>query len=206
MWELIIKIWSGHWGTILVGSGVVLIFLAVYFISASRFVPPFVLEFINYINLKPEANRRIGLYSKVLALFTGELNWDYLFSQKIKGKELYFGHFRAAGQSYYLFITNEEVKPMVLTNTKKTVGYPIVEKLSWDDTKVTLETKERYLVENVRKSTEFAHDLTELMEGDRCWYEFTELGEVVLVTDHEFSTAKELIRFLAIFTQLKNKL
>jgi len=62
------------------------------------------------------------------------------------------------------------------------------------------------LTEKIKQTPEFLINLADIFPGRHNWLEFTDLNQVILVTDYDFDDHAKMLKLIADFVQIKEKL
>ncbi len=159
---------------------------------------------IEYLNLSKvdDDPKELFSYSKYFSKLGNDVHWSYLYGGKRDGKDVYYGIFTHKKTSYTFFATKEEVKPLFVSSENIDLGFEIQEQIE----NIFIQAKERFVIDNVKKSDDFILDIQYLFKGANNYVEFTDLNQVMIITDYQFENIKELLEFFAKFKQLKGHL
>jgi hypothetical protein len=144
-------------------------------------------------------------YSRFLSKWQG-IRWNYAYAGREKGQEITLGNFSVDNRYFYYFSYKTTVKPMIITNTDDQFDFTAIETIKLGQQTFGLYTKERFLVEKIINSPEFLINLEKIFPGRNNWLEFTDLNQVILVTDYDFADEKTMLELIANFIQIKEKL
>lgn len=182
---------------------VVLFLVGVISLLWLKKTPTLIAGLTEYLNLKPATKKptEIFVYAKLLNMFP-EINWRYFFNGKRAGKDVYFGVFYSNKQEYCFFSIKDEVKPMLVSDND--LGDIYQEKTKLEN--LHIYAKDRYMLENIEKSDQFILDTQYLFMGRNNYLEFTDLNQVILITDYKFTNIKEMLEFFAKFSHIKEHL
>ncbi len=195
-----------HWQLILQVIGILILLLIIYINFFSRKTPAWLADLVNYLNFRNEDDfEHWLLYSRYFK--NHRVKWLEGYCGKRENKEIFFGLFEMDNQVFFCSIVKAEVKPMILTNK-------LDEKYDWDffeniiinDNSYNLFASEKYLLANIKNSGNFQLMLGEIFKGKINVLEFTELNQVVFISDRLFETSKEGIEFFSTFIHLKDEL
>jgi len=168
--------------------------------------PGWLKETILYLNMKPvEVSQAAISYSKFLSKWQN-IKWNYAFAGKEKGQEIVLGNFSIDDRYFYYLSYKTTVKPMLITNTDDQFDDMPATDLMTADTKYHIYSKEKFLLDKITNHPDFLNNLSAIFPGRHNWLEFTDLNQVILVTDYDFSDHQTLLKLIANFIQIKEKL
>ncbi|MBU0647844.1 hypothetical protein KJ855_01550 [Patescibacteria group bacterium] len=185
---------------------IIAIILIIYFWFFAKKTPAWLQEYVNYLNLAPTSDKEnLFSYSKFFEKHH-RVSWQYLYHGKHENIETNFGSFVEDRKTYFCLLMKSEVKPMILTNSQDEYRTDYQYKIKIGQMEAKLFSKEKYLVENIVKSGDFRVRLSNLFIGKNNWLEFTELNQMILITDYQFTTGREALDYFANFKILKEEM
>lgn len=165
--------------------------------------PPVLGKLIEYLNLAAVNKKpaEIFAYSKLLKMWPN-ITWEYFLGGKRAGREVNFGVFYSNGTKYFLCSIKDEVKPLIVSNIEIDNNWPQKVKIE----NLFAYAKEEYLLNNAKRSDQFILDIQYLFKGQQNFLEFTDLNQIIYITDYEFNNTKELLEVFAKFSHIKEHL
>lgn len=194
------------WRLLLLMGGVVFVIMMILINFFWGKTPSYVRELTSYMNLKDfDGISNILQYSKYFKRHNN-VRWLFVFNGKREGKELFFGSYILQNNRYNFFLIKEEVKPMMVTDENDDYDWPYSLKDKIAGREFNFYAQDKYLIENITNSDDLRIIMEDLLGGDHNCLEFTDLNQVLLVTDHEFKDGKELIEYFIKIFKLKDKI
>lgn len=184
--------------------GIATIFVIAILVSIFlKRTPPIIKKLTDYLNLVPSLKKPEDIfnYSQLLKAWP-TTTWQYFLEGKRAGKEIYFGVFYINNKQYFLWSIKDDVKPILISNCDMQIDWSFHEKVE----NLNIFTKEKYLLENIKKSDQFILDIHYLFKGENNFLEFTDLNQIVYVTDYKYEEIKELLEVFAKFSHIKEHL
>lgn len=198
------KIW--HLPTPYIWLAIILSIIIWFIIISFNRVPKWLQEVILYLNMKPaEIGEATVSYSKFLHKWKN-LKWNYVYTGREKGQEIVMGNFSIDGRYFYFFSYKTTVKPMIITNTDDKFDELSFSELKNNGNSYYLYTSESFLAEKIKNSPDFLISISRIFPGRNNWLEFTDLNQVILVTDYDFDDHQKMLQLMADFVQIKEKL
>lgn len=175
-------------------------------IRVSRRMPSWLREVILYLNMtSTEIGEATINYSQFLSKWE-DIKWNFAYTGREKGQEITLGNFSVDDRYFYYFAYKTTVKPMLITDTDDQFDAPITETLIHDKKNYHVFSKEKFIIEKIKDNPEFMINLTNIFPGRHNWLEFTDLNQVILVTDYDFDDHAKMLNLIANFVQIKEKL
>ena len=193
---------------ILVVAAVVIIIALFIFLVVLQRTPGWLRGLADYMNFKNARNKETEIfrYSQIAKKFLN-LKWLYLFNRQQKSEELYFGGFWGSKKKYTLVAKKDLVKPLIITNKAEfDIDWPYQGEIEVAKEKYRVWAQENYLLDNIMKSVSFHSHLELLFLGEENWLEFTDLNQILLVTDYQFDNTQEATKYISYFNQIKENL
>ncbi|MFA4930375.1 MAG: hypothetical protein WC570_00700 [Patescibacteria group bacterium] len=190
---------------ILIGALLVIVTLAISWFGSKT--PPIIREFVNYFNLHKYQGEITDLlhYSQYFSHLP-QINWQYFYGGKREGKELYFGLFDQAGVNFTFFLLADEVRPMIISSSDQKYNWPEQRPIHINGQIYTITAPETYIIDNLVKSNDLLISLSDLFQGQVNCLEFTELNQIIFITDYQFADNRQLIEIFSQFFKLKEKI
>ncbi len=160
-------------------------------------------DFLEYFNFRPAEKTPKEVFSYSQFLQTCDAEWTNFFMGKREGADIYYGHFKIDRDFFTFLAIKAEVKPAIVTDMPKE-DFNYEHQINIGNLKIF--AKEKYMLENIKKSDEFLLCTQGLFRGENNLLEFTDLNQVIIITDHIFKDSQEMNDFFAKFKQLKDKI
>jgi hypothetical protein len=159
--------------------------------------------FIEYFNFRTSEKEPATVFGYSKFLRSVKCKWQFFFTGKREGLDIYYGIFEYKRNFYNFLSIKSEVKPAIITDMKNlSLDYSFQS----DMDNLRIYSKDNYMLENIQKSDDFILGVQDLFRGKNNLIEFTDLNQVLILTDYTFNTAKEMNEYFAKFRQLKEKL